>query len=205
MLVSDVLPGQTRFGASALLGPCQSFPILVSNLRPEHVPEGQAQPVSETIAQAPERASNWHAADFPTATQGRRSAPIRGPTFPPVASNDQRTGCPRVRGGGGATSPEFGPAEMSGGTSLRARSRRLLARSRVRAEEHPRVCVADCTTNPDNPAHWGASPWARGLRSRQLCLRAAPRSALPRARGRLCHRPDRERHPSYPRVRGAGT
>jgi hypothetical protein len=42
MLIVAVSPGQTLFGAAFLLGPRRSFPILVSNLRPERVPEGQA-------------------------------------------------------------------------------------------------------------------------------------------------------------------
>lgn len=44
-LTLGVFPGQILFGASALLGPCQSFPVLVSNLRPERVPDGHAHPV----------------------------------------------------------------------------------------------------------------------------------------------------------------
>ncbi len=66
MLIFAVFPGQARFGASALPGPCQSFPILVSNLRPERVPEGQAQPASETITAARECASNPRATDWLT-------------------------------------------------------------------------------------------------------------------------------------------
>lgn len=48
-LIFAVLPGQMRFGASALPGPCQSFPILVSNLCPERALERQAQPASEGL------------------------------------------------------------------------------------------------------------------------------------------------------------
>lgn len=78
MLILAVSPGQTRFGASVLLGPCQSFPILVSNQRPERVLEGRYRPLRRPSSQPATQAPNRRAADSPSGARTLSRPPDPG-------------------------------------------------------------------------------------------------------------------------------
>ena len=94
MLILAVFPGQTLFGAAFLLGPCQSFPILVSNLRPE-----RTSPTSfRDDHPSPGVRLKLARSGFLYSDPKTGGAPPNTRTLIPVASDDHRTGYPGVRG-----------------------------------------------------------------------------------------------------------